>query len=73
MPRPKSIIQNAGVDVAKKSHYCQHNANHQLRKGDRRLKVSNGRSYDYYCVECALDIITRDIAKLQELEGQLKS
>lgn len=72
MPRPKSIIQRVEVDVAQKAHNCQHNQNHRLERGDRRLKVWKDRSADHYCVHCALGIIDRDIAKLQELARLLK-
>ena len=73
MPRPKSIIQRVDVDEAQKAHNCQHNENHRLERGDKRLKVRNQRSADHYCVACALDIIERDIAKLHELARQLGS
>ena len=72
MPRPKSIIQRVEVDEAQRAHNCQHNRNHRLTRGDRRLKVWNQRSADHYCVSCALGIIARDIAKLREIEQQLR-
>lgn len=72
MPRPKSILQRAEVDEAQKAHNCQHNDTHRLQRGDKRLKVWKDRSADHYCVACALDIIRRDIAKLQSLAQQLQ-
>ena len=72
MPRPKSILQRVEVDEAKKAHSCQHNRSHRLNCGDKRLKVWDERSAEHYCVDCALEIIARDIAKLQELERQLR-
>lgn len=72
MPRPKSIVQRSEVDEAQKAHNCQHNENHRLQRGDKRLKVWNGRSADHYCVVCGRDIIQRDIAKLQLLSQQLQ-
>ncbi|MCK4624939.1 MAG: hypothetical protein KAV00_06490 [Phycisphaerae bacterium] len=72
MPRPKSILQRVEIDEAQRAHNCQHNAAHRLERGDKRLKVWNGRSADNYCVSCALGIITRDIAKLQELAERLR-
>lgn len=71
MPRPKSIIQRVEVDKARKAHNCQHNQNHRLERGDKRLKVWNQRSAENYCVACALGIIERDIAKLQEVAREL--
>lgn len=73
MPRPKSIIRRVAVDEARKAHNCQHNPNHRLEQGDMRLKVWNQRSADHYCVDCALNIIERDIAKLGELAQQLRT
>ncbi len=72
MPRPKSILQRVVIDEARVAHNCQHNATHRLQRGDKRLKVWDGRSAENYCVSCALGIITRDIAKLQELAEQLR-
>ena len=73
MPRPKSILQRVEVDEAKRAHNCQHNIAHRLQRGDKRLKVWKQRSADNYCAACALDIINRDTAKLQELAKQLRS
>ena len=71
MPRPKSILQNATVDIAGKSHDCQHVASHRILKGDKRLKVKKNRSNEYFCIGCALKILESDICKLQELKRQL--
>ena len=72
MPRPKSILQRVEVDEAKKAHNCQHNAAHRVMSGDKRLKVSDGRSNEHYCATCAIAIINRDIAKLQEMAERLQ-
>jgi hypothetical protein len=72
VPRPKSILRRVEVDEAKRAHNCQHNENHRLERGHRRLKVWNDRSADHYCVLCALNIINRDIAKLRALAQQLQ-
>ncbi len=71
MPRPKSILQRIEVDVALRAHDCQHNSRHRLQRGDKRLKLK--QSSEHYCVACALAIIERDIAKLQEIAEQLQS
>ena len=67
MARPKSILQRIEFDEAKKAHNCQRSKQHRLEKGDRRLKVRNGRSWDHYCYECATAILRSDIAKLKSL------
>ena len=65
----KSLITQVGVDTAGKSHNCQANSKHRIAMGDVRLKVRNGRSWDHYCRDCALNIIARDISKLQALQS----
>ena len=64
----KSLITQVGVDTAGKAHNCQASTKHRIEKGDVRLKVRNGRSWDHYCLACAKNIIGRDIEKLTELQ-----
>jgi hypothetical protein len=71
--RIKSIVIRVEVDTAKKSHNCQANANHRIERGNTRLNVRNGRSWDRYCVSCARTIIACDIAKLQNLEAAFQA
>ncbi len=73
MPRPKSFLPQFEIDWAERAHNCQHNNQHRLQKGDKRLKIKEGRSREHFCVACALDAIRRDIARLQELERQLSA
>lgn len=73
MPRPKSILRRVEVDEVKRAHNCQHNVKHRLQSGEKRLKIWSDRSPDNYCVACALNIISRDIERLQELMRQLSS
>jgi hypothetical protein len=70
MPRIKSLVIRVEIDNALKSHNCQGNSEHRIQAGNRRLKVRNGRSWDHYCVPCALVILERDIAELNELLRQ---
>lgn len=63
----KSLVIQARVDVAGKSHNCQANRRHRIAMGEVRLKVRNGRSWDHYCRNCAEAIISRDLRKLAEL------
>lgn len=71
MAKPKSVLQRVAIDEAQQAHNCQHNANHRLEKGHKRLKVWKNRSPEHYCVTCALAIIQRDISKLQGLAEKL--
>lgn len=64
----KSLVVRVQVDTAGKAHNCQANAKHRIEKGDVRLKVRNGRSWDHYCRACAMTIIARDISKLTALQ-----
>jgi hypothetical protein len=65
----KSLVVQVRVDTAGKAHNCQANASHRIEKGDVRMKVRNGRSWDHYCHACAVTIIERDIAKLITLQS----
>ena len=67
MSRIKSLIAQVQIDRAGKTHNCQANARHRVEKGDLRLKVRNGRSWDHYCRACAELIIDHDIQKLTNL------
>jgi hypothetical protein len=69
MARIKSLIIQVRIDAAGKGHDCQANALHRVKKGDLRLKVRNGRSWDHYCRVCAETIIDRDIQKLIDLRA----
>lgn len=60
----KSLLEQVLVDKAVRAHNCQANARHRIERGDVRLKVRNGRSWDHYCCQCAETIIARDIEKL---------
>jgi len=70
VPRTKSLVERIEVDQAGKAHNCQANARHRIEKGDKRLKVRNGRSWDHYCLDCARTIIQRDIVALQAFAQQ---
>jgi hypothetical protein len=71
MPKQKSFLKNISTDIAKQRHSCQHNSTHTILKGDKRLKLAIDRSQEYFCVQCAIDSIDRDIAKLNEIRSQL--
>ena len=71
MPRIRSLRIRTQVDVAQRAHNCQGNARHRIERGDRRLKVCNGRSWDHYCLDCARNIVHRDVAALEELAREL--
>jgi hypothetical protein len=66
----KSLLIRVEIDAALKAHTCQANPRHRLQRGDRRLKVRNGRSWDHYCVSCAAAILSRDIEELTVLQRE---
>jgi len=72
MSRIKSIVIRVEVDQAKKAHNCQANDSHRIERGNTRLNVRNGRSWDRYCISCARTMIERDIAKLQNLQTDFR-
>jgi len=71
MARPKSVLKKLEVDVALKSHNCQHNSHHRINLGSKRLKVTVERTSEHFCIECALKIIDSDISKLNALRKEL--
>ena len=71
MPRPKSILKRIEVDVALNSHNCKHNKKHRIQRGEKRLNIGKDRSWERYCVDCAIKIIESDIEKLQEVASEL--
>ena len=73
MARPKSFLLPMEVSQALRAYNCQHNAQHRLNCGDKRLAVSNGRGDDHYCAACARSFIQRDIERLQALLAELSS
>lgn len=71
MPRPKSLLKKLSVDVAQRSHNCQHVPSHRIQQGEKRLKVTKDRTNEHYCVLCAVESIDASIRKLQELKREL--
>jgi len=71
VPRIKSLVICSKVDIAQRAHDCQGNARHRIKRGDTRLKVRRGRSWDHYCIECAKAIICGDIIKLEALSQEI--
>jgi hypothetical protein len=73
VPRIKSLLIRVEIDEVQRAHNCQASAAHRLVRGDRRLKVRKGRSWDHYCVSCAVAILQRDISELQELQRRFQT
>jgi hypothetical protein len=65
----KSLVIQTKVDVAGSTHDCKANHGRRVVKGEIRLKVRNGRSWNHYCRECAEKIIALDIEKLTRLRA----
>lgn len=71
MAKPKSFLMSIDMDVAKHSHNCQHNSKHRICAGDVRIKLKTGRKVEYFCIDCALATINRDIETLNRLKESL--
>lgn len=63
----KNIVKNASWDVALQSHKCKNNLKHIIAKGDRRLKIKEGRSESHYCMQCAEKIMKSGLLKINKL------
>lgn len=72
MAKPKSFVKNISIEKAKKAHNCQHNSKHRILAGDMRVKLKEGRTSEYFCTNCALGTIQRDIAMLEEIKQCLE-
>ena len=68
----KSILHPLSVDETINAHNCQHNKRHRLVRGDKRLKFKVQRSHHHFCANCALRMIEKARARLDELEQQLR-
>ncbi|RYZ90238.1 MAG: hypothetical protein EOP04_04525 [Proteobacteria bacterium] len=64
----KAIVTRSLIDIAAKEHSCRANAKHKILKGDKRLKIIEGRSRLHYCRECGEKIIALGIARLEQLK-----
>ncbi|AEP00088.1 hypothetical protein Bcoa_0870 [Heyndrickxia coagulans 36D1] len=71
MPRSKTFIKSIKVDEAQRAHCCQHIPSHRILRGEKRLKLKVGRTYEHFCPVCALKIIEADIQRLQNIKEQL--
>ncbi len=72
MAKPKSFVKSISIENAKKAHNCQHNSKHRILAGDVRVKLKDGRTAEYFCINCALDTIRRDITMLEEIKKCLE-
>lgn len=63
----KSAIKNISWDIALNSHKCKNNAKHSITKGDRRLKIKEGRTESHYCIQCAEVILKNGLSKINSL------
>jgi hypothetical protein len=71
--KAKVLHKRLKVDDAGKSHKCQHNSNHSIRRGDKRLKVTEGRTDEHYCLDCAAKFLSGSIASLQCLLDEVNA
>jgi ribosomal protein S4E len=67
MGKAKSFLQTISIDKAIKSHSCKHNKKHIINKGDIRLKLKVGRTFQHFCIECAKESLEKDIKELNTI------
>jgi hypothetical protein len=73
MARPKTFLMRLEVDAARKSHNCQHSDAHRVAMGASRLKVTDGRSSEHYCVACAIKFLEADAARIAVVLAELRA
>ncbi len=72
MARFKSVTARMIVDRARRSHKCQHSDRHVVRMGDARLKVTEDRTDEHFCRDCAIKMLNADLVKIQRLLENLE-
>jgi hypothetical protein len=73
MARSKSFLKSLFVDCAKKSHNCQNDSNHRIQMGDIRLGLRVGRSPEYFCKECAIKFLEKNVEDIKKLIEELRN
>ena len=72
MAKPKSFLKPLSIDFAKRSHNCQHNSKHRIKKNDVRLGLRTGRSTEYFCKECAVKFLEKNNTDIIQFIADLK-
>lgn len=67
----KALIKRISIDTAERAHRCRSNKNHLIARGDKRLKIIEGRAKMHYCIACAKKFIAIDTEKLNNIASQL--
>ena len=72
MGRIRSLRIRTEVDAAKHAHNCRGNSRHRIQRGEKRLNVHNGGNwYHRYCLDCAREMVRRDMDALEALARKL--
>lgn len=71
MAKARVLHSRLKVDEAGKSHKCQHSKAHVIAKGEKRLKVTEGRTDEHYCLTCAARFLAGTIESLQGLLAEV--
>lgn len=72
MAKPKSFLKSLSIDCAKRAHDCQHNSKHRILKDDKRLGLRVERSTEYFCKECAVKFLEKNLEEIKTLIDELK-
>jgi hypothetical protein len=71
--RVRSLLIRVEIDTAQRAHKCQANARHEIKRGDQRLNVRNGRGWDRYCTDCARKIVDSSLTSLSSVSVAIES
>ena len=72
MAKPKSFLKSLSIDCAKKAHNCQHNSKHRILKDDKRLGLRVERRTEYFCKECAVNFLEKNLEEIKTYIAELK-
>lgn len=71
MAKPKSLIKNIQLTIAKRSHSCKSNAQHKIANGEARLTVKEGQNESNYCLECGKRFLQLAMDDLSEMQRKI--
>lgn len=73
MSRAKSLLKKFVVTQAERTHYCKHNRNHRIQKGQWRLTVKEGYNTSNFCIECSKVFLANAKEEIEKIMNKFNS
>jgi hypothetical protein len=71
--RPKSVLVTMSFTEAGSSHDCRADESHRIKKGVKRLTISEDRAKLNYCLPCAKKFIELGIERLTKMQSDISA